>query len=125
MSTIVGVESLSLNEFVTSCSLRLFVKVDEKSAAAINPDEYSKGVMHWHKEKKMDDLMEFLSCYVRNIHADRYLKNLLLNTPGYTYLDIITLSDIAYVISLIKIVDICDYSRKMRPVRIQTVKKWR
>jgi len=46
--------------------------------------------------------MEFLSCYVRNVHADRYLKNLLLNNPGYTYLDIITPSDIAYVISLIK-----------------------
>ncbi len=31
---------------------------------AINPDELSNGVMHWHKNKKMDDLMNFLAQYV-------------------------------------------------------------
>jgi hypothetical protein len=59
-------------------------------------------VMHWLKNKKMDELMDFLSCYVRNVHADRYFRKLLLNNLGCTYLDIITPSDIAYIISVIK-----------------------
>jgi hypothetical protein len=69
---------------------------------AINPDDLSNGVMHWQKNKKMDDLMDFLACYVRNVHANRYFRKLVLNHPGGTYLDIITPSDIAYVISMIK-----------------------
>ena len=49
---------------------------------AINPDELSNGVMHWHKNKKMDDLMNFLARYVRSVHADRYFRKVLLNHPG-------------------------------------------
>ncbi len=52
--------------------------------------------------KKLDELMDFLSRYVRNVHADCYLRKLLLNNLGCTYLDIITPSDIACVISVIK-----------------------
>ncbi len=55
--------------------------------------------MHWHK---MDELMDFLSHYVRNVHSDHYFRKLLLNHPGCTYLDITTPSDIAYIISVIK-----------------------
>ena len=69
---------------------------------SINPDELSNGVMHWHKNKKMDDLMNFLARYDCSVHADRYFRKILLNHPGGTYLDIITPSDIAYVISVIK-----------------------
>ncbi len=58
--------------------------------------------MHWHKNKKMDDLMDFLARYVRNVHADHYFTKLLLNHPGGTYLNVITPSGIAYVISVIK-----------------------
>ena len=50
----------------------------------------------------MDELMEFLASYVRVVHADRYYKNLLVKNRGSSYLDIITASDIAYVVSLIK-----------------------
>ena len=69
---------------------------------AINPDELSNRVMHWHKNKKMDNLMNFLARYVRSVHADCYFRKVLLNHPGGTYLDVITPSDIAYVISVIK-----------------------
>ena len=74
----------------------------DKNIDSINPDELSNGVMHWHKNRKMDDLMNFLARYVRSVHADRYFRKVLLNHPGGTYLDIITPSDIAYVISVIK-----------------------
>ncbi len=72
--------------------------VDGKSAAI---DDLSNRVMHWHKNKKiMDELMDFLSHYVPN--ADCYFRKLLINNPGCTYLHIITPSNIAYTISLIK-----------------------
>ena len=50
----------------------------------------------------MDELMDFLARYVCNVHADHYLRKLLLKHPGCTYLDIITPSGIADVILVIK-----------------------
>ena len=50
----------------------------------------------------MNELMEFLAGFVRLVHADRYYKSLLIENRGSSYLDIITASDIAYVVSLIK-----------------------
>ena len=55
------------------------------------------GVLYWHENDKMDDLMEFLVRYVRHIHSDRYYKQVLIKNPDATFLDIITPSDIAYV----------------------------
>lgn len=49
----------------------------------------------------MDTVCEFLARYVRRLHSDRYLKKILSDTPGLTFLDIICPSDISYVISLI------------------------
>ena len=51
---------------------------------AINPDELSNGVMHWHKNKKMDDLMNFLASYVCSVHTDWYFRKVLLNYSGGT-----------------------------------------
>ena len=45
--------------------------------------------------------MEFLAGYVRAVHANRYYKSLLIKNPGSTYLDIITASDVAYIVSLL------------------------
>ena len=66
------------------------------------PDDYTTGVSYFEEEGRMDELMEFLASYVRVVHADRYYKNLLIKNRGSSYLDIITASDIAYVVSLIK-----------------------
>lgn len=46
--------------------------------------------------------MEFLAGYVRVVHSDRYYRTVLVKYRGASYLDIITVSDIAYVVSLIK-----------------------
>jgi len=46
--------------------------------------------------------MEFLAGYVRVVHSDYYYRTLLVKFRGASYLDIITASDIAYVVSLIK-----------------------
>ena len=82
---------------ISSCSLLCFFIVDEKSAAK-DPGKYYTGVMHWHKNKKMDELMEFLSRYVHNVYPDCYFRNSLIYNLGCTYLDIITANNITYVI---------------------------
>ena len=51
----------------------------------------------------MPELMEFLAYYTtRLIHSNRYYRSVLLNNPGATFMDIITASDIAYAITLVK-----------------------
>ena len=64
--------------------MKFLHNIVDGNSAAIHPDNFSKGVMHWNKNKKMDELMDFLSRYCRNVHADHYLKKVLLNHPGCT-----------------------------------------
>lgn len=47
-------------------------------------------------------MCEFLARYVRKLHSDRYLKNILRQNIGTSFLDIIGPSDVAYVIALLK-----------------------
>ena len=53
-----------------------FLIVDGKSAA-IDPDEFCNRVMQWHKNKRMENLMKFLSHYVHHVHSDHYFRILL------------------------------------------------
>ena len=46
--------------------------------------------------------MEFLALYARLVHSNQYYRSALLNSPGATFVDIITTSDITYAITLIK-----------------------
>jgi hypothetical protein len=70
----------------------------------LDPDEFADGIKPFlgSSEKKMEDVCEFLARYVRKLHADRYLKNVINSDPGVSFLDIIGPSDIAYVITLVK-----------------------
>ena len=74
----------------------------KEQRAIVIPDDYCTGVMFFHNHRQMDELMEFLASFVRLVHADRYYKNLLIKNRGSLFLDIITASDIAYAVSLIK-----------------------
>ena len=65
------------------------------------PEEYTSGLKFFKKNGRMDELMEFLARFVRLVHANRYYKGLLVANCGSSYLDIITASDVAYVLSLI------------------------
>ena len=66
----------------------------------IVPEEYTSGLKFFRKNGRMDELMEFLATFVRLVHANRYYKGLLIANCGSSYLDIITASDVAYVLSL-------------------------
>ena len=65
------------------------------------PEEYTSGLKFFKKNGRMDELMEFMARFVRLVHANRYYKGLLVANCGSSYLDIITASDVAYVLSLI------------------------
>ena len=83
------------------CSVQCNVSED-KDRASRDMDEYAKGVQVFHQAKNLDALMEFLARYVRKVHADKFLKRKLIEEPGSTFLDLISASDIAYVICLVK-----------------------
>ena len=68
----------------------------------MNPDEYVLGVKYFHQRNRLDEVMNFLARYVRVVHADRYYRTLLRKQPGSSYLDIITASDVAYVLALLQ-----------------------
>ena len=68
----------------------------------MNPDEYTVGVKYFHERNRLDEVMNFLASYVRVVHADRYYRTLLHKQPGSSYLDIITASDVAYVLALLQ-----------------------
>ena len=56
-----------------------------------------------HQANDLDGaLMEFLARYVCKVHADKFLKRKLMEEPGSSFLDLISASNIAYVICLVK-----------------------
>jgi hypothetical protein len=80
-----------------------FTSIGDLAAARmlVVPEEYTAGLKFFKKNGRMDELMEFLARFVRLVHANRYYKGLLVANCGSSYLDIITASDVAYVLSLI------------------------
>jgi hypothetical protein len=83
------------------CSIQCNVSED-KDRAGRDMDEYAKGIQVFHQANNLDALMEFLARYVRKVHADKFLKRKLIEEPGHSFLDLISASDIAYVICLVK-----------------------
>lgn len=74
--------------------IQTFKKLDNKDKLTLDPDKYAQGVLHFHETGKLNKLME--------LHSDWYLKTVLTDHPGTSFLDIIGPSDIAYVIRIIK-----------------------
>jgi hypothetical protein len=52
--------------------------------------------------EELDTLMEFLARYVRVVHCNRFFMNKLFLNKGKSYVEILTPSDIAYAICLLK-----------------------
>ena len=77
------------------------IKVDNNKTE-MNPNDLAKGVPFWKSNMRMNELCEFLAYYARQVHSKRYYRTVLVNNPGATFLDVITASDVAYAISLIK-----------------------
>ena len=91
-----GIHGLALTSNVSSTSIGDLAA----GKMLIVPEEFTSGVKFFRKNGRMDELMDFLARYVRLVHANRYYKRLLVKNCDSSYLDIITASDVAYVLSL-------------------------
>jgi hypothetical protein len=54
------------------------------------------------EDKKIGVVFEFLSKYVRNLYVDSHTREQLKREPGLTFIEILTPSDIAYVVTILK-----------------------
>ena len=66
------------------------------------PDEFHEGIEKFIKNKLLHRIFDFVSHYVRRLYSDTMITKTLKKNPGRCFFQIITASDIAYVISVIK-----------------------
>ncbi len=83
------------------CFVRQNVSED-KDRASRDMDKYAEGIQVFYQANNLDALMEFLARYVCKVRADKFLKRKLIEEPGSSFLDLISASNIAYVICLVK-----------------------
>jgi hypothetical protein len=60
-----------------------------------------------HEQHGMVHLYKFIARYVRKVHPDSTITRDLSENVGVSFIDMITPSDIAYGICLVKMVKIC------------------
>ena len=71
--------------------------------SVIDPDSLVKGVEDIIMDAEARErLYDFIARYVRKVCPDSIIMKDLRAMPGYTFLDLIRPSDVAYVISLLK-----------------------
>jgi hypothetical protein len=75
---------------------------DDKDRNNVNSDQLKNGLRDFGDEQEREGLYMFLAKYVRKIHSDSEIKRQLKSNEGMSFLDLITPSDIAFVISVIK-----------------------
>ena len=75
----------------------------DPNRSEIDPDSLVKGVEDIIMDAEARErLYDFIARYVRKVCPDSIIKKGLRAMPGYTFLDLIRPSDVAYVISLPK-----------------------
>jgi hypothetical protein len=68
----------------------------------IDPDKLKNGITDYPSPEDKEILYMFFVRYVRKAHSDVAIKSELRNNEGLLFIDIIFLSNIAFVISVIK-----------------------
>jgi hypothetical protein len=75
---------------------------EDNNRVKIDLDKLRNGLDHYASSSDRAELYEFLARYVRKVYPDTDIKNDLKNNEGFLFIDRITLSDIAFVISILK-----------------------
>jgi hypothetical protein len=68
----------------------------------INTDKYQMGIQRFIEEETLDELFQFIALYVQRIYPDAHLRKNMKRFVNKTFLEMITTSDIVYVLALIK-----------------------
>jgi len=63
----------------------------------INADELAE-----RPDLEREEIYDFLGRYVRRVHSDDFIRRTLKSYPQSSFIDIMTPSDIAYVIAIVK-----------------------
>ncbi len=88
-----------LSDNALSCSCTY---LDDKNREDIDPDKLKNGIDDYPSSQDKEILYGFFTRYVRKVHSDSAIKNELRNNEGLSFVNIISPSNIAFVISVIK-----------------------
>ncbi len=75
---------------------------DHKNRDDIDPDKLKNGITNYPSPEEKEILYMIFARYVRKTHSNSAMKSELRNNEGLSFVDIISPSDIAFVISVIK-----------------------
>ncbi len=75
---------------------------EDNNEVKIDPDKLRNGLDHYASSSNKAELYKFLARYVRKVYPDTDIKNDLKNNEGFLFIDRITPSDIAFIISILK-----------------------
>jgi hypothetical protein len=68
----------------------------------IDPDKLKNGINNYPLSQDKEILYGFFARYVRKAHSDSAIKNQLRNNEGLSFVNIISPSNIVFVINVIK-----------------------
>ncbi len=68
----------------------------------IDPDKFQTGIQRFVDENAFDELFQFIALYVRRLYSNVHLRRSMKRFVNRSFLEMISLSDIAYVLALIK-----------------------
>jgi hypothetical protein len=75
---------------------------DDKNRDNIDPDKLKNGITNYPFPEEKEILHMFFARHVRKAHSDSVIKSELRNNEALLFVGIISLSNIAFVISVIK-----------------------
>ncbi len=68
----------------------------------VNPDVYQMGIKTFIKNDNFHKLIVFITLYVQRFYSDAHLQKCMKKYVNRVFLELITPSDIAYMLALIK-----------------------
>ena len=85
--------------------------------STINADELAE-----HPDLEGEEIYDFLARYVRKVHSDDFIRRRLKSYPQSSFVDVLMLSDIAYVIELVKNSDeMWDQNVRMKEIGLSPI----
>ncbi len=88
--------------FLSDTVLQCHYITEDNNRDKIDPDKLMNGLDHYASSSNKTELYKFLARYARKVYPDTDIKKDLKNNEGFLFIDRITPSDIAFVISILK-----------------------
>jgi hypothetical protein len=76
--------------------------IEDNNRVKIDPDKLRNGSDHYTSSSNKAELYKFLARHLRKVYLDTDIKKDMKTNEGFLFIDRITPSDIAFVISILK-----------------------